>query len=94
MVYRLGGCILELSDEKILLKSKLFYHYFEPIAKKLSEINYAIVKGEPLSYYAYGEFGKRYFNDIDLLVSKDDLKFVRIIMALYLPFAIKTICPM
>ena len=71
---------MKLSDEKILLKSKLFYHYFEPVAKRLSEINYAIVKGEPLSYYAYGQFGKRYFNDIDLLVSKDDLKTVRMIL--------------
>lgn len=68
---------MKLSEDKILLKSKLFYHYFEPVAKQLIGINYAVVKGEPLSYYAYGAFGKRYFNDIDLLVSKKDLTVVR-----------------
>ena len=71
---------MKLSDDKIQLKSKLFYHYFEPIANRLSEIDYAIIKGEPLSYYAYGDFGKRYFNDIDLLVSKEDLKCVRAVL--------------
>lgn len=74
---------MELSKEKILLKSKLFYHYFEPIAEGLSEINYAVIKGEPLSYYAYGDFGKRYFNDIDILVSKEDIKFVRTVLEEY-----------
>lgn len=49
---------MRLSDDKIQLKSKLFYHYFEPIANRLSGIDYAIIKGEPLSYYAYGDFGR------------------------------------
>lgn len=71
---------MELTEEKIMLKSKLFYHYFEPIANALNGINYAVVKGEPLSFYAYGNFGKRYFSDIDLLVSKDDINFVTAVL--------------
>ena len=81
--------ILELSDKKILLKSKLFYHYFELVTKSIYETNYAVVKGEPLSYYAYGDFGKRYFNDIDLLVSKEDLNFIKSILGdqLFVPLS-------
>ena len=81
---------MELSDKKILLKSKLFYHYFELVTKSIYETNYAVVKGEPLSYYAYGDFGKRYFNDIDLLVSKEDLNFIKSILRLLVQIVTNT----
>lgn len=50
------------------------------VFNKLNNYNYAILKGEVLSYYAYGEFGQRLSSDIDILVDKNDLKdIIRVI---------------
>jgi hypothetical protein len=37
-------------------------------------IPYAIIKGEPLSVLAYGNYGMREYGDMDILVDKKDLK--------------------
>lgn len=41
----------------------------------LNEIRfpYAIIKGEPLSFYAYGEYGKRQSEDVDFLISRRNI---------------------
>lgn len=39
----------------------------------LSQYNYALIKGEALSFYTYGEIGKRVYGDIDLLLSRKSL---------------------
>ncbi|MEJ6950339.1 nucleotidyltransferase family protein [Natronospora cellulosivora (SeqCode)] len=49
------------------------YRGLNDIFNKLEKINYAIIKGEPLSILAYGEKGIRTYNDIDILVSKKNL---------------------
>ena len=33
-----------------------------------SEIPYAIIKGEPLSYFAYGDFALRKKSDVDIVL--------------------------
>lgn len=47
---------------------------FEQIYKVLStlNINYAIVKGDVLSWYAYNELGRRRYRDIDILISESN----------------------
>lgn len=49
---------------------------YSHIIKVLNEITfpYAIVKGEPLSYFAYGSLGKRISSDIDILVAKENVR--------------------
>lgn len=39
----------------------------------LLQYNYALIKGEALSFYAYEEIGKRVYGDIDLLLSRKSL---------------------
>ena len=41
---------------------------------KMDYLNYAIIKGEPLSYYAYGALGKRPYTDIDILIQRINIK--------------------
>lgn len=41
------------------------------------EVPYAIIKGEPLSYYAFGKFAQRRSTDIDILVSRKNRDVVR-----------------
>ncbi|MEG2110074.1 MAG: nucleotidyltransferase family protein [Clostridium sp.] len=54
---------------------KVCFNELRPIFDVLnSKFPYAVIKGEPLSYYAYGEFGKRSPSDIDILVSRENLK--------------------
>ena len=46
---------------------------FEEIYKVLStlKIDYALVKGDVLSWYAYNELGQRKYRDIDILISEN-----------------------
>ena len=60
---------------KILLSSQK-YKYVASIFESLASKPYAIIKGEPLSLFAYGEFGKRHMGDIDLLISRKDLYYL------------------
>lgn len=55
------------------LKSKIRYRECADIFKSLESIEYAVIKGEPLSLAAYGEFGKRSSGDIDILISKKNI---------------------
>ena len=48
----------------------------EEVIRELN-INYSIIKGEPLSYLAYGIYGKRDYKDIDILIDKASVKNVR-----------------
>lgn len=49
---------------------------FEELYKVLStlNINYAIVKGDVLSWYAYNELGRRRYGDIDILISESHIQ--------------------
>ena len=52
--------------------SKIRYKTMQPVFLQLNEkhIPYAVIKGEPLSMMAYGEFGQRKSNDIDILIPR------------------------
>lgn len=49
------------------------------VAEVLDEIQipYAIIKGEVLSYHAYGKFGKRRSSDVDILVARKNRDLVK-----------------
>lgn len=49
-------------------------------ALEMFHFPYAVIKGEPLSYLAYGTFGKRYSSDIDILVSRENRQKTRLIL--------------
>lgn len=59
----------ELLCERIINKIR-----FSELGEILRKINipYAIIKGEPLSILAYKEEGRRHYNDIDILISKEN----------------------
>lgn len=53
--------------------TSIYYKKNRMLFNDLSKISYANVKGEALSYMAYGSLGNRNFNDIDILISKAHL---------------------
>lgn len=69
-----------MQKDIMYLKGQLYYHFFSKVAEELNSIRYAIVKGEVLSNQAYNAFGKRYYNDIDILLDKADLAKAKIIL--------------
>lgn len=58
------------------LQNTITYLTLKNFFDSISNIPYAIIKGEPLSILAYGEEGHRVSHDIDLLVSKANLPLV------------------
>jgi len=61
--------------------SSLIYNEIENVFEKFNEYPYVHVKGEVLSLYAYGDFGKRHVGDIDLLIPRPYLKYVENILS-------------
>lgn len=53
-----------------IIASMITYTNLKDIFSKLENYKYAIIKGEPLSYYAYGAFSQRVVRDIDFLTLK------------------------
>jgi len=53
--------------------SLIAYKKLDQLFISLNNKRYAIIKGEPLSFLAYGKVGNRTTNDIDILVHKNDL---------------------
>lgn len=49
--------------------SKLLRSVFEDI----KNLNYALIKGDILSYLAYGNFGYRFYHDVDFLLPHEDI---------------------
>lgn len=56
------------------------YKMCKKVFVSLSKINYAVLKGEPLSIFAYGELGRRSSCDIDILVLRKDLRKIENIL--------------
>lgn len=54
--------------------SNFNYQSAKELFEDMNKTDYVILKGEPLSVYAYGDTGKRTGSDIDILVSKDNIK--------------------
>lgn len=78
---KLNG-ISEMINNLYNLRSKVMYDTINCLIKDFEQnsINYVIVKGEPLSFYCYKEFGKRVSSDIDFLVSSNNLNKVESIL--------------
>lgn len=68
---------------EIEVRGKIWFHSMNCLFSEFKKqgIAYALLKGESLSFYAYGEFGRRVSNDVDLLVNKVDLSKIDGIMA-------------
>lgn len=49
------------------------YKHISNILPAMDHISYAVIKGAVLSYYAYGNYGRRTFRDTDLLVDRKAL---------------------
>ena len=62
----------------MLKRSKFYYFCVAPFLQKLNDIDmqYAIIKSEPLSMYAYKAYAQRVFGDIDVLIPRSHLKLV------------------
>lgn len=62
-----------------MIISKIRYSELDLFITSLNknQIPYAVIKGEPLSLVAYGKVGQRNSSDIDLLISKKYLGFVK-----------------
>lgn len=56
---------------RILLQ--IVYTEYKNIFEKLEGIRYAIIKGEVLSLLSYNQLGLRCYNDIDILVSRNNI---------------------
>lgn len=61
--------------------SKIRYILISDLIKDLSDIPYAIIKGEPLSYFAYNALGQRMSQDVDILVDRANLQDIKNILA-------------
>lgn len=55
-------------------KSMLTYKEIEPVLRNLSMVRYSIIKGETISIAAYNVVGKRTSSDVDILVSRKNLR--------------------
>lgn len=61
-------------DNIMIYKSMLTYKEIEPILRNLSNVRYSVIKGETLSVAAYNSVGKRASSDVDILVSRKQLR--------------------
>lgn len=62
----------ESNRKKNLIYNKLLYKELSIVLNNI-DFDYVIIKGEPLSYYAYGQYGMRYSTDIDILVDRSNV---------------------
>ncbi len=51
----------------------IYYDACKGIFSDICDCKYAIIKGAPLSCYAYNEAGKRRSSDIDVLISRSNI---------------------
>lgn len=58
------------------IERKMMYNDLKPLWDALSDINYAVVKGEALSLQIYGTPNMRLSGDIDILIDKDSVRTV------------------
>ena len=69
-------------EEKILhYRNKQYYSLFKKILDSGCEnLNYSVVKGDALSKLAYGRVNQRFYNDVDMIVSRANLKELNYIL--------------
>ena len=69
-------------EEKILhYRNKQYYSLFKKILDSGCEnLNYSVVKGDALSKLAYGRVNQRFYNDVDVIVLRANLKELNYIL--------------
>lgn len=67
---------MEIKDKLYIYGRKIMFKELQPLWKVLDNIDYALIKGEALSYQIYGVPDKRRSSDIDILIEKKNLKFI------------------
>lgn len=63
-----------------MLLSSQNYKNSALIFENLKSKNYAVIKGEPLSFQAYGKCGERHLGDIDILIERKELTSLETIL--------------
>ena len=63
-----------LAINKHKIYSAIRFMAIKDCIQQLDNLPYAIVKGEPLSFFSYGEYSKRITNDIDILTTRSNVK--------------------
>ena len=64
------------SKKQQLFNGLVFYSALKEMEQELNDIDYVIIKGEPLSMLAYGYFGCRTSHDIDILKDKKNVSIL------------------
>ena len=72
--------IIECATNVLFDEPYIGYKELFKILNEMNNINYAIIKGEALSYLAYNQVSQRKSNDIDILVSRDSLSSLKKIL--------------
>ncbi|TAH75124.1 MAG: hypothetical protein EWM47_00160 [Anaerolineaceae bacterium] len=63
------------------MNGRLLYFFAKSFLKKISCLDYVLIKGEALSMMAYGKEGQRNTTDIDILTSRENVaKFEKILL--------------
>ena len=52
--------------------NKIRFLGLKEVFDELDSVNYAVIKGEATSIYVHGQENKRYYNEIDILINKQD----------------------
>lgn len=63
-----------MNEEQRLIKGKIYYHFIAGVLKKIEGVDYAVIKGEPLSILEYGRCGCRDYSDIDILIERKNIR--------------------
>ena len=66
--------------DNINVLSMLRFKACQDLFYELNSISYALIKGEALSLQAYGVLGRRFSDDIDILIHRDDIKIAENIL--------------
>ena len=56
------------------------YKHISDVILDIKHLDYAIIKGCPLSYYAYSDYGRRSFLDTDILIDRKDISALEKVM--------------
>lgn len=67
--------MIDRNQVQRMLSEMQFQYVLSLFGEKVHQ-PYVIVKGEVLSYQAYGATGRRHFGDIDILIDRKDLSAV------------------
>ena len=80
MKYEIENNNLHKKQAANVIRDLIMYHYCAPVFEKLTNIPYAVIKGEVLSIIAYGEVSFRTCGDLDILIPRSYAEIVKKIL--------------